>query len=276
MNLRKVTSLTALISFLLEVLTSVVLYIVPQGRVAYWSDWKLWGLTKTEWGNLHINLGVLFLVAIFLHIFYNLKPIMSYLKNRARQFKIFTSDFNAALIVTVIVALGTYFYLPPFSTVIDFGNNIKDQAARFYGEPPYGHAELSSLKTFAKKVNLDLNASMEKLRNSGIKVMSDEQTIKEVAAINLISPKQLYELMIPFESTMAHKTLPDEPPGGFGRRTIADICQEYDLNMKIVLRSLADAGYKTTEYAVLKDAAEEFGLDPHAFYEIFKKAATAE
>ena len=87
MKMRKITSLTALVSFLLLILNSVVLYIVPHGRVAYWSDWHLWGLNKTEWGNQHIIIGILFLLALFLHIYYNWKPIVSYLKNKARQLK---------------------------------------------------------------------------------------------------------------------------------------------------------------------------------------------
>jgi hypothetical protein len=28
--------------------------------VAYWADWRLWGLTKTDCGNIHINLGLPF------------------------------------------------------------------------------------------------------------------------------------------------------------------------------------------------------------------------
>ena len=40
-----------------------------------------------------------------------------------------------------------------------------------------------------------------------------------------------------------------------------------------MLRGLADAGYATSESRVLKDVAAEFGIDPYAFYEIFRKAA---
>ena len=58
----------------------MILYIVPQGRVAYWADWKFWGLTKTDWGNIHINLGLLFLIALFIHIYYNWKPLINYLQ----------------------------------------------------------------------------------------------------------------------------------------------------------------------------------------------------
>jgi len=89
-KIRQITSLTAFTSFVLMLITSLILYISPQGRVAYWADWRLLGLDKTQWSNLHINLGVLFLLAVFLHIYYNWKPILSYLKNKARELKIFT------------------------------------------------------------------------------------------------------------------------------------------------------------------------------------------
>jgi hypothetical protein len=100
MRARKITSLTALLSFIPLFVTSVVLYIIPQGRVAYWADWRLWGLSKTQWGDIHINLGLLFLLSILLHVYYNWRPILNYLKNRARQVRIFTPEFNVALLLT--------------------------------------------------------------------------------------------------------------------------------------------------------------------------------
>ena len=96
MKLRKITSLTMLVSFVFCILTSVVLYILPHGRVAYWADWSLWGLSKTEWDGLHINLGVLLLLAGLLHIYYNWKPITAYLKDKTRNLKVFTIEFNIA------------------------------------------------------------------------------------------------------------------------------------------------------------------------------------
>ncbi len=83
--MRKITSLTAALSFIVMVLTCVILYIVPQGRVAYWADWHLWGLTKSQWGGIHINTGILFLIALSFHIYYNWKPIMNYLKDKTKK-----------------------------------------------------------------------------------------------------------------------------------------------------------------------------------------------
>ena len=118
MNIRRIASLTALLSFIILFITIVVLYIVPQGRVAYWADWKLWGLTKTDWGNIHINHGLLFLIALFLHIYYNWKPLINYLKDKARSLKVFTPEFNAELVVTITFTVGTYLMVPPFSWVM--------------------------------------------------------------------------------------------------------------------------------------------------------------
>ena len=180
MKIRKITSLTAALAFILMVLTSIILYIVPQGRVAYWADWRLWGLTKTDWGNIHINLGLLFLIALFLHIYYNWKPLVSYLKDKAKQMKVLTPEFNVALAITVTSIVGTYLLLPPFSWVMALNDHLKDASAVKYGEPPYGHAELSSLSTFANKLGLDVKESLVLIKEAGLQVVSDQQTLADI------------------------------------------------------------------------------------------------
>ncbi len=90
MKLKKIVSLCALLAFATTLVTSIVLYVVPQGRVAYWADWGLLGLSKEQWGAIHINVGFLFLISLLVHVYYNWKPLTSYLKNKARQLVFFT------------------------------------------------------------------------------------------------------------------------------------------------------------------------------------------
>ena len=137
MNMRRVVSLTLLISLLPLVLTSIVLYIVPEGRVAYWSEWTMLGLSKTQWGDIHINLGWLFLAAGFLHLYLNWKPVVAYMKTKAKELKVFTLEFNIGLLLTIFFIVGTLQGIPPLSTIIDFGASFKEAAAEKYGEPPY-------------------------------------------------------------------------------------------------------------------------------------------
>ncbi|MFZ5775255.1 MAG: DUF4405 domain-containing protein [Thermodesulfobacteriota bacterium] len=273
MTLRKTTALTALLAFLLEMLTSVILYIVPAGRVAYWADWRLWGLTKTQWGNLHVNLGVLLLLAISLHIWLNWTPIIAYLQNRARSFRFFSADCNAAILLCLLFGLGTSFELPPFSSIVSLGEAIKEQAAREYGEPPYGHAELSSLRTFSKKVEIDLGQAMTRLREAGITVTSPEQTVADLARANRRSPKEIHRIMQPAAQAGAGKPLPLDPPPGFGKRPLADICHEYALNSKIILRGLTDRQLKATEAMTIKEIAAANNTSPMEIFELLREVA---
>lgn len=275
MTMRKITSLTATLSFVLMVVTSIILYIVPQGRVAYWADWRLWGLTKTQWGDIHINVGLLFLLALCLHIYYNWKPLMAYLKDRAKQMKVFTPAFNAALVVCVLTVAGTLFVVPPFSWVLDVNTALKDAGAEKYGEPPYGHAELSSLNTFAKKMNIDAVAARQRLEAAGFEVAGGDQTLQAIATINATTPKALYEAMKgPAGSAASAETgLPDTAPPGTGRLTLAEICTTYGLDAEELLAALKTKNISAATTESLRDIAERHGMGPTDLYEVVKSAA---
>jgi hypothetical protein len=275
MKIRKITSLTASLSFVLMVLTSVVLYIVPQGRVAYWADWHLLGMTKTDWGNIHINLGLLFLISLLLHIYYNWKALISYLKNKTKQIKVFTPEFSLALAITIVAAVGTYLMVPPFSWVMSLNDHFKDSGTKKYGEPPYGHAELSSLKTFAKKMNLDLEKSMELLKQAGYVVTDSTETLKTIGDQNERSPQQVYETIKPAAkyTTGMSKTetaLPESPQPGTGRLTLADFCAQYGLNNKWIVRELKRHAIEASEELTLKTIAAQSNLSSIELYERIK------
>lgn len=273
LNLRKITTLTALVSFALEMLTSVILYIVPQGRVAYWSEWRLWGLTKTQWGSLHVNLGVLFLLAICLHTYYNWSAIVAYLKNRAKELRILTTDFIVALVLCLVFTLGTYWELVPFSTIIAIGDQIKEAGAKKYGEPPYGHAELSSLATFSKKVELDLDASLKRLAAAKIRVTDPSQSVADIAKMNHLTPKALYEAMLPPQQPGQSKSLPANPPGGFGQKPLADICREYQLDIATVLQGLAARKISANGTMTIKEIAAANNTSPMDIFEALRQVA---
>ena len=275
MKIRRITSLTATVAFLLMLLTSIILYIVPQGRVAYWADWRLWGLSKTDWGNIHINLGLLFLIALFLHIYYNWKPLISYLKNKAKKIKVFTPEFNIALIIVIVFAAGTYFLVPPFSWVMTLNEHFKDTGAEKYGEPPYGHAELSSLKTFTKKMSLDLARSMELLDKAGYTVENSDITLDTIGRRYNIPPQLIYQTIQPAAIIAAQKSgdnnaLPESAPPGTGNLTLADFCTQFNLNMKLVVRELKKQGIDASEELTLKKIATQNKTSPTDVYERIK------
>ena len=55
-SFRGFTSFTLTLSFILISVSGIVLYIVPSGRVAYWINWKLVGLTRDNWDGIAYDL----------------------------------------------------------------------------------------------------------------------------------------------------------------------------------------------------------------------------
>ena len=273
MNIRRITSLSALLSFLALVTTSVILYIVPHGRVAYWADWHLWGLTKTEWSNIHMNLGLLLLISIGLHIYYNWKAILSYLKNKAKQIKVFTREFNIALILLIVFVGGTYVEIAPFKWILEINDSVKNAATKKYGEPPYGHAELSSLKVFAKKMRFDLTEAMTRLNKADISVDSEKQTLQDIATRNHLSPQQVYLAMKPAAEVGKPGKMPLTPPPGTGSRTLADICQEHGLNIPTITRRLAEGKIKAAADMTIKEIARKNSINPTELYDAIRRIA---
>lgn len=277
MNIRRVVSLTAALAFVVMVLTSVILYIVPQGRVAYWADWRLMGLSKTQWGAIHINLGLLFLIALGLHVYYNWKPLTQYLKNRARQWKIVTPEFNLAALLVVGFAVGTLAGWPPFTTILALQDDIKVAAARKYGEPPYGHAELSSLKVLAHKTGIDLQDAQTALAAAGFQVAGPQQSLQEMAVANGVSPQTLYSAMMAAASAAAapSREMPDSPPPGTGNLSLSDFSRQYGLDVDKLRRSLEAQGLEVRADMTIKAIAAANKRSPTDVYELLRMAASS-
>lgn len=282
MNIRKITSMTMLLSLVVLTLNSIILYVVPEGRVAYWADWKFFGLTKGDWSAQHTTVGVLFLIAGLLHIYFNWKPIVAYMKNRARQVKVFTGSFNVALALTAVFVVGTYFNIPPMSTILEISESVKDSASETYGEPPYGHAESSSLKMFASRENLDLEQSIELLRAEEIAVDGPQDTLKTIAAINKRSPQQIYEIIKPAAmvaepiQNAASAKFPDAPESGWGKKKLSEACAEYDLDLNRILKGLSDKGVVAEAEMNIKEIAGANNIDPMGVFETMHEIVTAQ
>jgi len=54
---RAFISVATAVSFVALSVTGVVLLITPPGRVAHWTGWRIWALTKDQWSGLHYILG---------------------------------------------------------------------------------------------------------------------------------------------------------------------------------------------------------------------------
>ena len=275
MKLRKMTSLTALTSFVFVLVTSIILYIAPQGRVAYWSDWRLLGLDKTQWGDIHINMGILFLVSIGLHIYFNWNAILAYLRDKARRLKVWTPEFNVAFGLTAVFLAGTLAAVPPFNWPLVFNAHLKDAAAVKYGEPPYGHAELSRLEQFTRKTGLALPEVRAALNDAGIRFDSDQETLQAIARHNRRTPQAIDQIMQGGQASAPPTGMPAEAPPGTGKKTLAALCQAYALPEADAVRVLQDRGFQVSPELTLKEIGAKNGVGPMDIYDSIRQTTAA-
>jgi len=193
---RSLTSLLALAGFLMLVVTGIMVYIAPQGRIAYWVDWRFGGLTKTHWGNIHIISGLLFMVAGSFHIYFNWKPLLNYLKGRMGAGVHRRRELVVTVALAVALVAGSIAGVPPLRYVFDLNDYVKDSWIKTPDHiSPFGHAELLSLAEFARKMRIDLDAATEQLRAAGIVIDGSDQTLAAIAEANRTSPRALFEII---------------------------------------------------------------------------------
>ncbi|GLS92339.1 hypothetical protein GCM10007916_34100 [Psychromonas marina] len=271
MKSRRITALTAFLTFFIMLFSSIVLYIAPQGRVAYWANWTLGELSKEQWADIHINTGIVFLLALSFHLYLNFKAIKTYLKTRDRKFKIFTIDFNIALLITIACVVGTYMKIPPFSSMLSLSEAFKESTALTYGEPPYGHAEQSTLNSYCKKMGLNLEETIKKIKAAGYSVESSELQIKQIATQNNVSPQQLLfpltpDPKFPVSNSNAMLKIPEDL-SGVGRLTLVDLKEQYNADSQKIIAVLKAKGIKLDESTKIKEIAEDQDMSAHDLFD---------
>ena len=285
--------MTLIWSLIVLTLNSIVLYVVPEGRISNWAVWKFWGLTKHDWSAQHTTVGFLFLFAGLLHIYLNWKPIMNYMKNKAKQFRLFSGASLAGFLLTAVFVAATYYQVPPIITIVDYSEQIKESAATKYGDPPYGQAQSSSLQGFTSRMGLDLATSKELLEAAGITVSDDKEMIQDIAARSDKTPQQIYDIIKSAVYRAADNSqaagdggsaaagqpqvaaeYPEgtvdgvqAPKSGMGKKTILQLCEEIGEDCTMIIAGLEKRGIKVDPEQKLKDLAAENGTGPMQIYE---------
>jgi len=262
MKYQRFVSLAAALTFLFVFISSGVLYFIPDRGVTGWTDWHFLGLDKQQWDNLHINLGILFLVLIVWHIYFNWKPIKHYLKVK-KKWKVFTKEFNIALVVVVIFAAGTITMTFPLSFLVNIGNGIKAVNSLNDANPPFAYAEYATLEDFCTLTHIDPKQALKRLKAKGYHQIDPRQTVKSIAQANGISP---HELFLTIRDTATKYLLPGDLPVGMARKSLRRLEQEYWIDLDAFIRHLKHYGIEATPDMTFKRLAKQHNLHPAELY----------
>jgi hypothetical protein len=256
---RVFVSFYVVLSFLTLAVSGLVLYVAPPGRVANWSIWTLGALSKAQWQAVHTLFSFMFIVAAGFHLYFNWKVLMAYLRSKLvdglrMKWELAGASAAAVLLLTFSIA-----DLPPFSTVMAFGEGVKNSWSTSATEPPLPHAELLSVEKLADTVKIPADKIMENLARNGIPVESRDVTIGQLAERHNLSPQQVYQKI---QSDDAKPKVSVLQSGGWGRMTVEQLCERAGITIDTGLERLRAQGLEATGSTGLRELGTRLGKSP--------------
>jgi hypothetical protein len=198
---RSFVSFFLFFNFLILAITGFILYFTPQGRIARWTGWTFLGMNKDQLEGIHTVSSFGFMGAAIFHVFlYNWRAIKGYLLRAGHKLTPshikYKKELAAAIFITIAIFIGSYYSLPPFGYIVDFGDQLKKSWQNYHAEAPISGAEKLTLSDFSIKVlKIDGQTAAKLLKSKNIKIISPNQKLKDIAAQNNTSPAHLYETL---------------------------------------------------------------------------------
>lgn len=274
---RAFVSVTAALSFIGMCVTGVVLFVVPPGRIANWTGWTIFGLTKHQWIGLHIWLSLVFMAAAVAHVCFNWRCLLTYCKDRITKSFALRWEWVGALLICIVATVGTLADIKPFSSLLAWNEAIKHSWDDSGRRAPVPHAELLTLAELAGHVDgLDVDGIMANLKAGGIEAESPDDVVGDLAATHNLTPDQLYNIATGGSAGGrgrggGGRGAGSHGPGGggdygggpgFGRMTLSQYCSQAGLEVDDALTKLREAGLEATADTTIRDLADAKGVHP--------------
>jgi hypothetical protein len=247
------------LSFLTLAVSGLVLYVAPPGRIANWSVWTLGALSKAQWQAVHTVFSFMFIVAAGFHLYFNWKVLMAYLRSKLVEGLRMKWELAGASAAAILLLTFSIADLPPFSTVMAFGEGVKNSWSTSATEPPLPHAELLSIDKLAETVKIPADKIVENLARNGIPVESRDVTMGQLAERHSLSPQQVYEKI---QSADAKPKVTLTQGGGWGRMTVEQLCERAAVPVATGLERLRAQGIEATATSGLRDLGSKLGKSP--------------
>ncbi len=264
---RALTSVLIAASFVILVVTGIVLFAAPPGRIANWTNWNVLGLRKVEWTGLHIWFSTLFLVVTVFHVAFNWRPMVSYFKDRLSRRIGFRWEWVVALLIVAGVFAGTRRAVPPFSTLLAWNEDLKQSWDSPADRAPIPQAELLTFRQLAEKAGVPVETAVARLEARGVKGFAHDTVVEQIAAGSGLSAQKVYEIILASgNQSGGHgqrrggQGAGGGAGGGPGRKTLEQFCADESLALDEVLARLAARGIKANGGQTLREIAVSAGF----------------
>ncbi|NOZ73286.1 MAG: DUF4405 domain-containing protein [Chloroflexi bacterium] len=218
---RNLASFFLTTSGIIILVSGVILYIAPPGHYAHAVDWRILGLDKGQWEALHTLFSYAAVLFAIIHIVVNWKILVNYLWDRAKHAYRLKREFIIAILLTLLIGVGTIENWPPFSTVMDWGETL---------------------------------SSAWEANSTGV----GEEIIHTHES----------EVDTSVDTSEGHESMAPVMSRGWGRYTVAEICQQMDVPVEEALNRLAAYNIEADETSRIRTLADVSEYEPSGIVDI--------
>ena len=115
------------LSAVILLISGIVLFIAPSGRIANTTQWALLWLYKGAWVNLHNIFAILFVAGLIWHLVFNWKPLSNYVVSRATHHLNLKREMLAAVAVMLVLVVLVAQKLPPADALTDLSYYFRQE-----------------------------------------------------------------------------------------------------------------------------------------------------
>ena len=255
-------SISLFFSFFIIFFTGSILYLSPAGRVAHWVNWKFIGLTKEQWQSVHTVFSYLFAILSIFHLFFmNWKAFWSYIKSKVSKGVNKKREFYYSSIATILVFIAILFKIPPFSTIMDFGEYLTASWEKIEEQAPVPHAEKLTIPLLMEQIDgVSTEQAINRLRNNKIEVNDLSMTLEEIGKLYSISPIKIYKII-------SYKPAQNMAGSGIGKKTLEQLAIENSADISEYLNILEGKGILAKKTQTLKEIASEYDMPARDIYQ---------
>ena len=259
-------------SFIIILISGIVLYIAPPGRVSNWTNWMLFGFSKAGWQAIHTIFSLTFVfLSVFHLIVFNWKVFWFYLMTKTSNGLNKQKELLVSLALIIVIFSGTYFNVQPFKAVMDFGEWTTESWELKEDQAPIPHAELLTIKELSQNyVKISADSILLLIRQKDLKADSTGQTIAKISELNNLTPAQLYSIITPASKESNMETVHKPQLQGLGRKTFREIATERGIDVSVLIEVLRKSNIKANPDDKLKAVAESNGKTPMEIADIIK------
>ena len=216
------TSFNLLFTFLLMLLSGLILYVKPEGSIARWLDWEIIFLDKTAWESVHTIFSFLFAVFALFHILkIHIPNLAMYLHTKRNSTQ---SELFFSLALSLVFLIGTAINVVPFSSVYQAGNYISESWSSM-NKPEIEKIDASTtIQQLSDYKNISVDSLISELKKSEISVVSKEKSFLELSKLNNTAPYKIYEMIAPLEGEKKTEN------NSYGQITLSELAFLFDID----------------------------------------------